>query len=258
MRPPAYDDHQCPPARGVRNHHVTRSDMAKQPGDQDDKARWSALDAASAPDADGGLMHGLVVRILAVGLDGIGPLDSAREIAEQALADAEGDVERAVTKVARQHLVGGTVGGFVTGLGGFITMPVALPANVLEFSVQAARMVGSIAVLRGYDIDDRRIRAAIALTLVGSDADDILKKAGMGSGIGQVSDLALKRMPASAMLMVNKAIGFRLVRGVGTKAFSRLGRGIPVAGGVVGGAIDAYMMKKIGDAALQEFPAVTT
>lgn len=231
--------------------------MAKQPGDQDDRTPRSALDAASDPEADDGLMHSLVVRILAVGLNGVGPLDSAREVAEQALTEANGDVEAAVTKVARQHLVGGTVGGFVTGFGGFITMPVALPANVLEFSVQAARMVGSIAVLRGYDIDDPQIRAAIALTLVGSDADDILKKAGMGTGVGQVSNLAVKRMPASARMMVNKAIGFRLLRGVGTKAFSSLGRGIPMAGGVVGGAIDAYMMKKIGDAALKEFPVVT-
>lgn len=230
--------------------------MANKPGDQDDKAKKSALDAAGDSDADGGLMHDLVVRILALGLDGVGPLDSAREVAEEALTDTGGDVERAVAKVARQHLVGGTVGGFLTGLGGFITMPVALPANVLEFSVQAARMVGSIAVLRGHDIDDRRIRAAVALTLVGSDAEDILKRAGMSGGVGQVSNLALKQMPATAMLMVNKAVGFRLARGVGTKAFSRLGRGIPVAGGVLGGAIDAYMMKKIADAALREFPAI--
>jgi hypothetical protein len=30
-------------------------------------------------------------------------------------------------------------------VGGFITLPVALPVNVLEFYVQATRMVGAIA-----------------------------------------------------------------------------------------------------------------
>ncbi len=52
----------------------------------------------------------------------------------------------------RLHVVGGVVGGFVTGLGGFVTMPVALPVNIAEFYVQATRMVGAIATLRGYDV----------------------------------------------------------------------------------------------------------
>ena len=38
---------------------------------------------------------------------------------------------------------------------------------------------------------------------------------------------------------------------------SRLGRGIPVAGGLVGGGIDAFMMKKIADHAMKEFPAIS-
>jgi hypothetical protein len=54
--------------------------------------------------------------------------------------------------------------------------------------------------------------------------------------------------------MVNKAIGFRLLRGFGEKAFARLGRGVPVAGGFVGGGIDVWMMKRIADHALGEFP----
>ena len=46
------------------------------------------------------------------------------------------------------------------------------------------------------------------------------------------------------------------VRGVGEKAFSRLGRGIPLAGGFLGGGIDMWMMKRIADHAMGEFPPV--
>ena len=70
-------------------------------------------------------------------------------------------------------------------------MPIALPANVLEFYVQATRMVGAIATLRGYDVQDPRIRTAVLLTLVGSKSDDVLKKAGMATGGGRVTSLAL-------------------------------------------------------------------
>jgi hypothetical protein len=150
----------------------------------------------------------------------------------------------------------GAAGGFLTGLGGFVTMPVALPANILEFYVQATRMVGAIASLRGYDITDERIRTAVLLTLVGSKSDDVLKKAGMSTGGGRVASMALKNLPPAALMVVNKAVGFNLMRGVGGKLLTRLGRGLPVAGGFVGGGLDAYMMKKIADQAMKEFPTV--
>ena len=135
-------------------------------------------------------------------------------------------------------------------------MPIALPANVLEFYVQATRMVGAIAILRGYDISEPRIRTAVLLTLVGSKSDDVLKKAGMSTGGGRLASMALKNMPPAALMVVNKAVGFNLLRGVGSKLLGRLGRGVPVAGGLFGGGVDAFMMKKIADHAMKEFPAL--
>lgn len=218
--------------------------------------RQPALTAAeSATPTDPNVVDKLVNRLLALGIDGLGPLDSATEVAERALART-GDREKAAARVARRALVGGGVGGFVTGLGGFVTMPVALPANVLEFYVQAIRAVGAIASLRGYDVTDPTVRTAVLLTLVGSDTDKVLKKAGLGSvGAGGIAGLALQKLPEGALLVVNKAIGFRLVRGLGEKAFAKFGRGIPVVGGVIGAGFDGWMMNKIVDQALREFPA---
>jgi hypothetical protein len=49
-------------------------------------------------------------------------------------------------------------------------------------------------------------------------------------------------------------VGFRLMRGVGEKPSPRLGRGVPLAGGVIGGGIDVWMMKRIADHAMEQFP----
>lgn len=225
-----------------------------RPKREEVKVTKSALEAAKDPTLDDGAVNKLVKMLLDVGLDGKGPVDSARQVAEEALKSEGGDVQKAVERVARKHMVGGAAGGFVTGLGGFVTMPIAMPVNVFEFYVQATRMVGAIAHLRGYDVSRPQIRTAVALTLVGSNADDVLKKAGMTTGAGRVTALALKQMPPTAMLIINKAVGFRLLRGVGTKALSRFGRGLPVAGGVVGAGVDGWMMKKIADQAMKEFP----
>ena len=227
---------------------------------RDEVARTrSALEAASDPAADEGAaaqaINKVVTLLLDIGLDGRGPFDSAAQVAEEALRD-KGTAEEAINAVARSTMLRGGIGGFVTGLGGFVTMPIALPANVFEFYVQATRMVGAVATLRGYDVQDERIRTAVLLTLVGSKSEDVLKKAGMATGGGRLATFALRGMPPAALMVVNKAVGFNLMRGVGTKALGKLGRGVPVAGGFVGGGIDAYMMKRIADHAMKEFPAI--
>jgi hypothetical protein len=217
-------------------------------------------DRLPVPDqrGDDGIVGRLVQVLLDAGIDGLGPLKSARELADVARLETR-TTDGAVKKIVRSHVVKGGVGGFVTSVGGFVTMPVALPANVIEFYVGATRMVAAIANLKGYDVDDPQVRTAVLLTLVGSEADDVLAKAGLtggSGGSGKVVGLVGQQLPPAALLILNKAIAFRLLRGFGEKAFSRLGRGIPLAGGVLGGGIDVWMMKRIADHAMGEFPPV--
>jgi hypothetical protein len=211
------------------------------------------LPARVDPESDSAVAR-LVQVLLDAGIDGMGPLKSAREIAEAARGTSR-STEAAVAKVARSHVAKGGVGGFVTGVGGFVTMPIALPANVVEFYVGATRMVAGIAHLRGYDVDDPQVRTAVLLALVGSDADEVLARVGLTGGPGKALGLAAQQLPPAGLLMLNKAIGFRILRSVGEKAFSRLGRGVPLAGGVLGGGIDMWMMKRIADHAMNEFPS---
>lgn len=238
---------------GIQDLFASRSSEARTTK----AALEAAADLQADPQGDPGPVDRLVAMLVDTGLDGRGPLSSARELAEEALLDVHGDRERAIARLARASTVKGGIGGFVTGLGGFVTMPVSLPLNVAEFYLQAVRMVGGIATLRGYDIDEPRVRTAVLLTLVGSDSEEVLKKAGMATAGSRLTSYALKGMPPAALMVVNKAVGFRLMRGVSEKLLSRLGRGIPVAGGLVGGGIDAFMMKKIADHAMKEFPAIS-
>ncbi|WP_392508200.1 EcsC family protein [Naumannella halotolerans] len=210
--------------------------------------------------ADGhrsGAIEKVIDTVLAVGIDGRGPLKSASAFAESARRGTR-DVDAAIKKILKTSTRRGAAGGFVTGLGGFVTMPVALPANVLEFYVQAVRMIAAVAHLRGYDLTDDRVRTAILLTLTGSDADDVLKKAGVTAPGGQLASFALRRLPPAALMIVNKAVGFRLLRGVGEKFLTRLGKGVPFVGGFLGAGLDAWMMSRIGRSAKKEFPPIET
>jgi hypothetical protein len=194
----------------------------------------------------------LVQRLVDAGVDGVGPLDPALEVAESARAKA-GSVEAAVDDVVRSHRRLAAAGGFVAGVGGFVTSVVALPANVAGFYVVATRMVAAVAHLRGYDLAREEVRAAVLLTLLGADADEILGKVGVVVPGGRIRNLALQRLPRPALMVVNKAIGFRLLSQLGSRGLARLGRVVPVAGGVVGAALDAWLLNKIAAAAREEF-----
>jgi hypothetical protein len=223
-------------------------------GDDDKKAPGTALEQANAePRGASAIVYKVLQPILDVGIEGRGPLPSAQQVADQARLKS-GSVDEAVDHVIRIHLAMAGTGGFVTGFGGFVTMPIALPVNVAEFYFVATRMTAAIAALRGYDLSQQHIRTAVLLALVGADAEDIIRKAGIASPTGRLIDMAAQQLPGPALMMVNKAIAFRLIGTVGRSTFGRLGRGLPFVGGGVSAAFDTYMLKRIADHAKGEFP----
>ena len=163
------------------------------------------------------------------------------------------EVEPAIDAMVRSHLRLAAANGFVTSLGGFVALPIALPANVLGFYLIATRLVAGIASSRGHDIGRPEVRSAVLLALVGADADDLLAKAG-ATGTGQLVNLAAQRLPGPVLMAVRKGVMFRLLLRIGKKSFSRFGKVVPVAEGLVGAGLDAYLLKRIADHARLEFP----
>ncbi|MGL4831259.1 MAG: EcsC family protein [Propionibacteriaceae bacterium] len=216
----------------------------------------SALEEARDPENNPGATQKLVQQILNIGIDGKAGYPGAVEMAEKQLAKAKSR-EDAEDRIVLSAIRSSTGLGFITNLGGFVTMPIAIPANLVEFYVTAIRAVAGIAHLRGYDVNSDEVRTAALLSLTGSNAEDILKKAGVVNlPASTVQALLRSRLPKPVLMMVNKAVGFRLMRSVGEKLFARLGRAIPFAGGIIGGGLDAYMMRQILRSTRKDFPVL--
>jgi hypothetical protein len=113
-------------------------------------------------------------------------------------------------------------------------------------------MVAGIAHLRGYDLSRPEVRTAVLLTLVGADSRSVLAKAGVNP-TGKLADVALRQLPAPALMVLNKGIGFHLLSQMGKRSLSKLGRGVPVAGGALGAGLDWWLLRKIAQAARAEF-----
>jgi hypothetical protein len=232
-------------SRRQERHVVT---FGKDDGRVGDTTHAPGVDDSAAA----GAATGMIERLMDIGIDGRGRFRSAQRVADVAIAEHL-ETERAVDAIIRSHLLRAAAGGFVTGLGGFVTMSVALPANVLGFYLVATRMVAGIAATRGYDIRQPEVRSAVLLALVGADSDDLLKKTGY-AGTGRLANLAAQRLPGPALMALNKGVGFRLLSRVGKKSLTRFGRAVPLVGGVVGAVLDTYLLKRIADHARQEFP----
>jgi hypothetical protein len=213
-----------------------------------DTAQWARVD--ESPIA--GAATPMIERLMDVGIDGRGPFRSAQSVAEFALAEHR-EVEPAIDAMVRSHLRLAAANGFVTGLGGFAAIPIALPANVLGFYLVATRMVAGIALSRGHDIAQPEVRSAVLLALVRADADDLLAKAS-DAGAGNLVNLAAQRLPGPVLMAVRKGVMFRLLARLGRKLLPRFGKIVPVAGGLVGAGLDTYLLKRIADHARLEFP----
>ena len=218
-----------------------------------DTTREAMKQATSGGEADRAIER-MVGAFRDIGLDGKASFASAETVASRALSDA-GTSEQAIESVIRKHRRGTTAGGFLTGLGGFATLPLLLPTNVFEFYVQATRMVGAIAKIRGYDLADEEVRARVLASLVGEESGEILDHVGLGPIAGAATRQVAKRLPQAQLSEVTKAIGVRLLKRFGLRSVRLFGKAIPGLGGVIGAFSDRRQLAKIATAAKKSFPA---
>ncbi|WP_446469678.1 EcsC family protein [Xenorhabdus stockiae] len=185
-------------------------------------------------------------------LDGSIPgTDSAHEMAENYLRGEE-DVVVKVNSLIRWQNTKSVTTGFVSGLGGIITLPVAIPASIATVIYIQIRMVTAIAIMGGYDVRDDRIRALVYTCLAGNAAKDILKGTGIVIG-SKMSTQLIKSISKETIFAINKLVGFRLLTKFGEKGAINLGKMIPLVGGVIGGTFDGISTNVVGNVARKTF-----
>ena len=189
--------------------------------------------------------------------EGVGPLTGSAAYAEarmSANSHGEHDPEAAIRRVVRESVAASGAQGFVTGVGGLAAMPVTLPANVAGSLVINARMVGTIAHLRGYSLSNPHTQAMITLVAAGSSAQSAISAFGVKVG-QQAAMQAIKKLPISVVNQVNKRAGFYLVAKYGSQRSAiTLVKAVPAVGGLVGGGVDAALTASIAKAAKKVFP----
>lgn len=180
----------------------------------------------------------ILKQILQIGIKGGPGLSSAKELGDRYLNNPSypSKLER-IDALIRWEERKNFTSGFVTSLGGIITLPVAIPASLGINWVLQTRMVAAMAHIGGFDIDDPPVRMSIALCLLGNKAKEILNQ-NLEDVEAYIRKKGLSSIPTRTLSIVNQAIASKLMQIAAQKGLTRVSKAIPLVGGLVGGVID--------------------
>ena len=147
----------------------------------------------------GNLSHKMIMQSLDWAYDkavnGVKGLDSAEELAKDYLTQDGSLLDQINALIRWQNAKAGT-SGFVTGLGGFLTIPITLPVNITSVLYLQLRMIAAIAIMCGYDVKNDKVKTLAYSCLVATSSVEIVKNLGIKIG-EKVAVSALKKIPGT-------------------------------------------------------------
>jgi hypothetical protein len=107
-------------------------------------------------------------------------------------------------------------------------------------------MIAGIAHLRGYDLDDPRVRNAILVTILGEDTVNAMVKRRKLPAPPMALATAPQHDPHLDSVISVEVASDLVARIAGKRLATTVARKVPVVGGVVGAGADGYLTWRIG------------
>lgn len=198
-------------------------------------------------------MRGLLEKLYAQSLNGIEKVSEPVEVLAREYLHKHGSADEAARAFMKNQIAKCSASGFITGLGGILTIPVAVPANIGSVLYVQLRMIACLAYMGGYDVRSERVKTMMYACLAGVSLNRIIKALGAKLGSEHVDKL-LDKIPESSIPSISEKIYSQLALKTGAKVGTgTLGRAIPLLGGIVNGALDYVETKALADRAYEMF-----
>lgn len=187
-------------------------------------------------------------------IDGLPVLGTPAEFAARFDDPALSPRERGEALVKTHVALGGAT-GFASGLGGWLTLPVALPAGIAGTATIQLHMAASVAALARKDPSTGAVRAKVLECLIGASPDPAR---------GPVRDAEQETIDRFGLKLAERALNVAITGAIGAAKWGtkkvvggtlrrRFLRGIPLVGGVIGAVSDGYVTLQIARNALDTF-----
>ncbi len=187
------------------------------------------------------LLHQLYPRALS-GL----PLLGTPEATAAAYRARRGSLRSRAERMIRPHLALAGTTGFVTGLGGWLTMPLTVPADLAGVALLQLHMAAACAALAGHDPDEPTTREEVVACLLKTD-----------QGARTEEEEAVERVTVKVAERGLRYLGRKSLEwgaaAAGRRMGGRIARGVPFLGGAIGAVSDAYNTHLVARHALDTF-----
>ena len=184
-------------------------------------------------------------------MNGIPGAKSCNQLADEYLLKyREPDI--AARKMVNQQIAKCATTGFMTNIGGIITIPAGFPVNLLSVWYMQIQMIGTLAVIGGFDLTDDEVETLTYLCFVDASMANICKKAGIQVA-NKAAEKMVEKVPYSVLKKINNMVGYRMLTKMGSTGTINLIKLVPLAGGFVGAGFDYYETDKIAKRAYKTF-----
>ena len=152
---------------------------------------------------------------------------SVEELADIYLKNGA-EPEKAARSMLRGQIAKCTASGVITGIGGFSTLPVSVPANVASILYMQLRMIACTARMAGFEPSDPTVRAyafaclgGVSIRSAGENLQDLREKAAlrMLAKTGERGVLNLAKLIPLVGAGVNGGIDFAVARAAADRAY---------------------------------------
>lgn len=154
--------------------------------------------------------------------------------------------------VNRKSFKNGLVGG-ITGIGGLITLPVTVPADLAaSWNIQISMTI-AIAHVYGHTVDTTDLKTDIYIVLAGDSAKEALKRFGIEASKSVTKKAIEKYITRDVMVKIWKVVGQRIITKAGQKSLTSFMKMVPLVGAPVGFAFDWSASKVVGRNAIKYY-----
>ena len=190
--------------------------------------------------------------LYAKALEGLPPKkEAAVPMAARYMKNAD-SIDDAAMSLINSQLRKCTATGFVLGLGGLVTLPVAVPVNLAAVLYFQLRLIAGLAYMGGYDVHSSQVRMMSYVCLAGISLEQVLKGTGIKIGT-RITKSVVSKLPGKITATINRRLGYRLFTKFGTRTSVSVGKLVPVVGGIVSGSLDFVETRLIAERAYNMF-----
>lgn len=150
----------------------------------------------------------------------------------------------------RKSIKNGLIGA-ITGLGGLITLPVSIPADLAcSWRIQAS-MAFSIAYIYGHTKDTTDLKTDLYIILAGDSAKEVLKRLGIEMSKSVTKKAVDKYITKDIMVKIWKVVGQKIITKAGEKSMTSFMKMVPIVGAPVGFVFDWTATQTVGKVAIK-------